>query len=232
MKKRWFPVGVVLLVVSLLVAGCGVPQEEHDAVLAERDGAQAEVASLQSDLTEVQSDLAAAESDLADTESDLAKAQSELDDVELLLLVEQGKYAASQGEVSSLQSELAEVQSDPALEALYNPSYDNTVIVDTFQGTWKGTLSMLSQSTEFELRIAGNSAWVVFSSGERSLTMVRLGPNLILYFMNQGGIWTETQVYTLSSLTKDSVQILYTRQVHNEGSTTWSLQGSGVLQRQ
>lgn len=70
MVKRWFLVGAMLLLVSLLVVGCGIPQEEHDAVVAELDSAQAQVASLQSDLTEAESQIESLESDLAAAESD------------------------------------------------------------------------------------------------------------------------------------------------------------------
>ena len=59
MKQRWFIASVVLLLVPLLLAGCGgVAQEENDAVIAERDAALAEVASLQSDYNNVSSELA------------------------------------------------------------------------------------------------------------------------------------------------------------------------------
>ena len=104
--------------------------------------------------------------------------------------------------------------------------------MDIFDGIWKGTVVFTDRSANMELLIIGSSAWVVFPSGQIRLTMERLGSNVVLYFMNQGGIWTETQVYTLSSLAENRVQLLYTRQVHNEGQTTWSIQGSGVLERE
>ena len=47
MKRRWLLAGIALLLVSLLLAGCGVAQEEHDTVIAERDAALAELASLE-----------------------------------------------------------------------------------------------------------------------------------------------------------------------------------------
>lgn len=107
MKKRWFAVGVVLLVVSLLVVGCGVPQEEHDAVLAGRDAAQAEVALLQSDLTEVQSDLATAQSQVSSLRSDLTVAQSKVSDLEGFK-TELGSLWDSLNEKLTLQLTIAE----------------------------------------------------------------------------------------------------------------------------
>ena len=58
MKQRWFLGSVVLLLVPLLLAGCGVAQEEHDTVIAERDATLAELASRQSDYDDVSAELA------------------------------------------------------------------------------------------------------------------------------------------------------------------------------
>jgi len=113
MVKRWFLVGVMLLLASLLVAGCGVPQEDYDAVLAERDAAQAQVASLQSDMSETQSQIETLESDLADAQaqlttvqsdydkvnSDLAKTQDEIDALEILILALSGSLPTTEVEV-------------------------------------------------------------------------------------------------------------------------------------
>jgi len=93
MKQRWFLISIVLLLVSLLVTGCGVAQEDYAA-------AQGQVASLQSELAGAQSDLAAAQGQMASLQSELAGAQSDL--------------AAAQGQVASLQSELAGARSDLA----------------------------------------------------------------------------------------------------------------------
>ena len=100
-----------------MVVGCGIPQEDYDAMVAQRDAAGAEVLSLQSDLARVQSDLVDAEndlaslqSDLADTRNDLARVRSLLESAETLLLTEQGEYAALQSQISSLQSDLDEAE--------------------------------------------------------------------------------------------------------------------------
>lgn len=100
MTKRWFPVGVMLLLASLLVVGCGVPQEELDAALADAAAVKSELVSAQSDLSKVKSDLAAAESELETLQADLDKAKSDL--------------SAAQGQVSSLKSERDKAKSDLA----------------------------------------------------------------------------------------------------------------------
>jgi len=47
-------IGILLMVVMVLplLLGCGIPQEEHDAVLAERDAAQAELTEAEEKLAE------------------------------------------------------------------------------------------------------------------------------------------------------------------------------------
>ena len=58
MRKRWLISGIVILTIfPLLLSGCGVSQEVHDAVVAERDAAKTEVQLLQSDLAEAQAQI-------------------------------------------------------------------------------------------------------------------------------------------------------------------------------
>ncbi len=78
MLKPWFLVCVMLLA-SFLFAGCGVPQENYDAVLEERDAAQAEMSSLESELDKVESKVERTKSDLAQTEGQIESLQGDLD---------------------------------------------------------------------------------------------------------------------------------------------------------
>ena len=65
MARKYISVGVVLLLASLLLAACGVPQADLDAAVTERDAAKAEVTSLQSQVSSLQSEYNQASSDLA-----------------------------------------------------------------------------------------------------------------------------------------------------------------------
>lgn len=82
MLKRWLVVGLMLLLVTLLVVGCGIPQEEYDAVVAERDTAQTQVASVQSKLDKAQSQIENLESELAEEESQIETLQSEVEEAQ------------------------------------------------------------------------------------------------------------------------------------------------------
>ena len=77
MKKHWFLVGMVIMLMSLLVVGCGVPQEEFDSVLAERDAAQGRLVSLQSDLNTVQAQIDTLEGDLKTAQSQVQTLQGD-----------------------------------------------------------------------------------------------------------------------------------------------------------
>jgi len=141
MLKRWFLVGVMLLLVSLLVVGCGIPQEEHDAVIAERDAAQAEVASLQSELAGVQSDLAATETDLATSESDLATAQSRISSL-------QSDFTAAQAKVSELEDFKTE------LGSLWDSLEPKLTLAGAILNFWNGAAQVLAgEKTELEYEV-------------------------------------------------------------------------------
>lgn len=110
MVKKLFLVGVMLLLASLLMVGCGVPQEEHDAVVAERDAAKVQVASLQSDLNKAQSDLAAAESDLATAQAQIETLEDDIDKAESSLGKAKSDLAAAQRQVSELRGVKTELR--------------------------------------------------------------------------------------------------------------------------
>ena len=75
MKKR-FLIGAAVLLTSILVVGCGIPQEEYDAMSAERDALMVEKATLTTTVNYLESDLDEAESQITILESDLTDANS------------------------------------------------------------------------------------------------------------------------------------------------------------
>lgn len=85
MVKRWFLVGGILLLVSLLLIGCGVPKEDYEAVVVERDFVTAERDSAQAELESVKSQLNSAQAEVSDLSSELEKRQGQLEDVQQIL---------------------------------------------------------------------------------------------------------------------------------------------------
>jgi hypothetical protein len=93
MLRRRLLVSVMLLA-SLVVVGCGIPQEDYDAVVADLNKAQQELQSVKAELDKTEADLTDTEADLADTEAELMTAKAELE--------------TEQAEVQLYESRLAE----------------------------------------------------------------------------------------------------------------------------
>ncbi|MFC1958991.1 family 16 glycoside hydrolase [Chloroflexota bacterium] len=101
MKIKWFLVGVMLLLVSSLAVGCGIPQDDYDAVVTERDAASTQAETLLSELGQVKSQV-------GDLENELTTAQGELETMKTSL-------TAAEKRISSLQSESGKKSSDLAV---------------------------------------------------------------------------------------------------------------------
>ena len=86
MLKKWFLVGGILLLVSVLMLGCGIPKEDYEAVVAERDSAQAELQSVQSELQSVSSELSAAQATIQAQEQAMAKAKTSAEIINTLFV--------------------------------------------------------------------------------------------------------------------------------------------------
>lgn len=110
--RRWFAAGVMIFLVSLLVAGCGIPQEDYDAVIAEREAAEAQAASLRGQLTTASSEASRAKGDLAGVQSELVKVNNELEAARKE--AESAKSAASnaQSQLPAVKSEASKAKSD------------------------------------------------------------------------------------------------------------------------
>ncbi len=169
MRRKQFLLGAMVLLVSLLVVSCGIPQEEYDAVLAERDAAltkteslQAEVKSLQNDLskaesqiTTLESDLSKAESDLSWVKSELSKVESNLATVQSALIAVQSHNTDAQSRVSSLQDELAAAEAE--LEAVYKILlfFDDFEDGDTVGWNLEGGWSVIQEDGNYILQGIG-----------------------------------------------------------------------------
>jgi hypothetical protein len=88
----------LLMLASLLVASCGIPQEEYDALLEERNVAAAELESVKVELATTKDNLASTESDLVRVEGDLANTESEL--------------TTLRSEAASIQADLVRIGND------------------------------------------------------------------------------------------------------------------------
>ena len=131
MAKRWLLVAAMVLA-CVLAVGCGIPQEEHDAVLSERDAAQAQVASLQSDLTE-------AESQIESLESDLTEAESQINTLEADLAAAESNLKVTKNDLTTTRNSLAEAQAELAIPDV--PVLVSPISLDVF-GNYPRTTSL------------------------------------------------------------------------------------------
>ncbi len=95
MRRKTFLLVTIVSSVSLLMIGCGIPQEDYDAVVAERNAAQAKVTTLQTQIDSLQNELNEAEEQIESIES-----------IENSLSKLEGELSAAQSQISSLQSAL------------------------------------------------------------------------------------------------------------------------------
>ncbi len=119
MRKRWFLVGMMFLLLPWLLVGCGISQELYDAVVAERDSLVADLQSFQGELDaakskvqSVQSELEALKLELGSASSELESATGELDTAKSEVESAQSELTAKESELQSVQSELATVKSE------------------------------------------------------------------------------------------------------------------------
>jgi septal ring factor EnvC (AmiA/AmiB activator) len=97
MRKQWFLLAFSMLLMALLVVGCGIPQDQYDAVVTERDSAQTELQSVKAELQSVKTELQSVNTELTASQSKVSELTSNLD----------GKKA----ELEATKKELADIKS-------------------------------------------------------------------------------------------------------------------------
>jgi septal ring factor EnvC (AmiA/AmiB activator) len=107
MVKRWFVIGVILIV-SLLLVSCNAAEGDQSAV---QDVSQVQIASLQNQLNEAQTSLAEAEDQIELLQSELADAGEQIEDLETELANEQNAGAQMLNQISRLESQLSTLRS-------------------------------------------------------------------------------------------------------------------------
>ena len=148
MLKRNLLVALVLLV-CIVVVGCGVSQEEHDAVLAERNAARAEVASLQSDLAKMQSDLSDAESQFEGAQSHLESTRKE--------------QLAAESQISSLQSQLESTRKELSAAESQKSSLHSQI--SSLQSQLAGAKAKVAELEELIATLVPTYKWHVYTDG-------------------------------------------------------------------
>ena len=109
MKKRWFIVVIVILLVSSLITGCGVSKSQYDAATADLQTAQADLKATQTQLQESQSEL-------TKTKAELQTAQTGLNATERTLQTQlqqaQSELTKTKADLESAQAQVQSLQED------------------------------------------------------------------------------------------------------------------------
>ncbi len=156
MKKRWFVIGIICSLLSILIIGCGIPQDQYDQLKSELTSSQQQV----EDLTKTNGELNTRVEDLTKTRGelntqieDLTKTRGELEDLfddsiklneELSAIVAYsiwydyyygtGTYSfddvtAFNSQLGSLIAATGDTNSRAAFEVYYAIHYDYTTLV-------------------------------------------------------------------------------------------------------
>jgi hypothetical protein len=114
-----------------------------------------------------------------------------------------------------------------------------------FDGTWTGPLTVdgggANRPIEVRIDIAGKNATQYFKNKEGGWDPVIAKidifegerNNRILVWVNTGGVWSETQVFSLSLKNSKTLDLQWIRHVNNfrpgETNEVWALHGTGEL---
>jgi hypothetical protein len=138
MAKRYFMVVLVLILASLSVVGCGVPQQDYAAALAQAEAAKSQATSLQSDLTAARSDLNAAQSEVEDLQDDLDTAESDLAEALDQLSSLTSQVSSLQSNASSLRDEISSLENSLASAEAVIAARQAQVLDQITEPFWSG----------------------------------------------------------------------------------------------
>jgi hypothetical protein len=114
-----------------------------------------------------------------------------------------------------------------------------------FNGTWVGSVIHDDDGYAMDIRIDISSGGVTQFFKESDGTWRAAGGednfylldrnNLLYVWVNQGGVWTETQTYSLSFINSNTLDVVWSRHVNNytvgSSNETWNLTGTGRLRK-
>ena len=112
MRKRWFLVGVIFLLVSWLFVGCGVAQEQYDAVVSNFNKAEQELQAVKAELETSQAKVSELTAGLEESQTELEVIRTTNSELISSLEKNQTELEASQAKVSELTASLEESESE------------------------------------------------------------------------------------------------------------------------
>jgi Skp family chaperone for outer membrane proteins len=148
MAKRYFMVVLVILLASLSVVGCGVPQEDYTAAIAEAAAAKSQLSSLQSDLNTARTELNAAQDEVDELQDDLEETEADLAEALDRLSPLQSQVASLQLQVSSLQNENSSLESSLASAEAVIAARQTQLLDQSVEPFWSGGFHYITATSQ------------------------------------------------------------------------------------
>ena len=114
-----------------------------------------------------------------------------------------------------------------------------------FDGLWSGTMTKDDGETfDLELFIEDNNVYAVTIDDEgdqikdryKEVTVSKgFGEQMSFFWMNKGGVWSETQMFSIVWKSSDELSVYHVRHVSNESdsysedNTDWGYNSTGIL---
>ena len=122
MGREWLLASLMLLLMTMLVVGCGISQEKYDALLAERDtlekkktDLQATVSELELDLNELEKEKETFEDNLSEAQTEIGSLKGDLSDVETQIETLEDSLSDVESNLSDAETLLGDVRDELAL---------------------------------------------------------------------------------------------------------------------
>ena len=130
--------------------------------------------------------------------------------------------------------------------SLFLTTTDATAQSRDFDGIWSGSLiTSNGDENEITLYIEDNNVYSVYidEDGDRAKYKMNeviwskgYGEQISFVWMNKGGAWTETQMYSIVWLDRNRISVHHLRHVSNEDGesckTDWGYTSEGILRKE
>jgi hypothetical protein len=142
------------------------------------------------------------------------------------------------GTQSGGNKQVSSARNNQAIDSQFRGDWIGEVTVKDADGDEAGKMQVkitISNNTVTQSFKDNNGNWYAVDADKDNCAYNR--NNIVYSWVNKGGIWSETQVYSLSMLTNKTMNIVWLRHVNNyrENSfinSVWNLTGEGELTKQ
>ncbi|MDR1253228.1 MAG: hypothetical protein LBK62_13875 [Treponema sp.] len=134
------------------------------------------------------------------------------------------------------------------LSVVFSPvaSFGDSAVRGEFNGIWVGSVIHDDDGYTMDIRldISGNTVVQYFKNDDGTWNAVIPDDdffiwdrnNFVYAWVNKGGVWSETQIYSLSFINNRTLDVIWLRHVNNykdgANNESWHLTGEGRLRKE